>query len=367
LTLKEVAKEYPSRPRALPMPATDGDEDSEDERGTVETSEAAAARRAKELKACEVRGKARVSMVPKSDKAGRQAAKAAAALEKAELEARHEAEEAEEEARAGRAGGASIGNAGGEEEDEADVEAAAEALARLSTMGAATPPCLGQGQGRNQSQGSGQGQGQGGARKVSKSQRRREAREREDRERDRRIAAEKAGQGPSAREEEDAHFARTLGPMGLRVAEMAADGHCLFRAIAHQLAYAEGGAAGGQPDTAAAVEIRKVAAGQLRRGRALYEPFVLAGAVDDPGPPIEYEAYCARVESTAEWGGQAELQAIAAALGKRIEVHSAGMPVVVMGDDDSPARPRDPRDVLRVSYHRAAYGLGEHYNSVVRA
>ena len=358
----------------MPMPATDGDEDSEDERGTVETREAAAARRAKELKACEVRGKARVSMVPKSDKAGRQAAKAAAALEKAELEARHEAEEAEEEARAGRAGGTTSGNAGGEE-DEADVEAAAEALARLSTMGAATPPGLGQGQVRGQSQGSGQGwgqgwgqgQGQGGGRKVSKSQRRREAREREDRERDRRIAAEKAGQGPSAREEEDAHFARTLGPMGLRVAEMAADGHCLFRAIAHQLAYAEGGAAGGQPDTAAAVEIRKVAAGQLRRGRALYEPFVLAGAVDDPGPPIEYEAYCARVESTAEWGGQAELQAIAAAFGKRIEVHSVGMPVVVMGDDDNPARPRDPRDVLRVSYHRAAYGLGEHYNSVVRA
>ena len=316
----------------------------------VESLEEARVRRAKELKACEVRGKARVSMVPKSDKAGRQAAKAAAALEKAELEARHEAEEAEEERTRARGRSEGGGEAAGGEA--ADVEAAAEALAQLSATG----------------QGQGKGQGQNGGRKVGKAQRRREAREREDRERERRIAAEKAGQGPSAREEEDAHLASTLGPLGLRVAEMSADGHCLFRAIAHQLKYAEGELpAGEQPDTAAAVEIRKVAADQLRSKRALYEPFVIAGALDDPGPPLEYEEYCARVEGTAEWGGQAELQAIAAALGKRIEVHSAGMPVVVMGESDGGAEPRDPRDVLRVSYHRAAYGLGEHYNSVVRA
>ena len=64
------------------------------------------------------------------------------------------------------------------------------------------------------------------------------------------------------------------------------------------------------------------------------------------------------VESTTTWGGQLEIMALAKALKRRIQVFSATMPVVVMGEEFADAPP------LRVCYHQHAFGLGEHYNSV---
>ena len=46
-----------------------------------------------------------------------------------------------------------------------------------------------------------------------------------------------------------------------------------------------------------------------------------------------YEAYCAEVESTAAWGGQVELQALAQALRTHIEVYAAGLPTVELGEE----------------------------------
>ncbi len=70
-----------------------------------------------------------------------------------------------------------------------------------------------------------------------------------------------------------------------------------------------------------------------------------------------YDAYCARVEGTAEWGGHAELVALAGHLQQRIDVYAAGMPVQVVGEEHGPERR------LKVCYLRHAFGLGDHYNS----
>ena len=77
---------------------------------------------------------------------------------------------------------------------------------------------------------------------------------------------------------------------------------------------------------------------------------------------VAFRNYCARVESTADWGGHAELLALVHVLSKPIYVHSMDAPVLVMGEEYvGSALP------LQVTYHKHQYALGEHYNSTAEA
>jgi OTU domain-containing protein 6 len=70
------------------------------------------------------------------------------------------------------------------------------------------------------------------------------------------------------------------------------------------------------------------------------------------------------VESTAAWGGQLELQALATGLRVPIEVFTANAPSVTMGESYFG---ENDGVKLRVCHHRHAFGLGEHYNSAADA
>jgi OTU domain-containing protein 6 len=70
------------------------------------------------------------------------------------------------------------------------------------------------------------------------------------------------------------------------------------------------------------------------------------------------------VESTAAWGGQLELQALATGLRVPIEVFTANAPSVTMGESYVG---ENGGAALRVCHHRHAFGLGEHYNSAADA
>lgn len=79
----------------------------------------------------------------------------------------------------------------------------------------------------------------------------------------------------------------------------------------------------------------------------------------------EFESYCAKVASAtqAEWGGQPEIRALAAALQRPIHIYSADAPVVRMCEEVGDADAAAP---LCITYHKHYYALGEHYNSVTR-
>eukprot|EP00760_Papus_ankaliazontas_P009225 PhM_4_TR13983/c1_g2_i1/m.81621/K18342/OTUD6; OTU domain-containing protein 6 len=144
------------------------------------------------------------------------------------------------------------------------------------------------------------------------------------------------------RELEEAKLGAVLAERSWRVVQVAADGDCLFSAVADQLGGGKSGA-----------DVRKICAAELRRSPDMYSPFL-----HDEG--ISYDAYCDKMENTAAWGGQVEIVALANALDAKIVVVRASG-VEEYGSTASPEAPE-----LVVSYHEHMYASGAHYNSVRR-
>lgn len=189
--------------------------------------------------------------------------------------------------------------------------------------------------------------------RMSKAMKRRQQRQREDAERSARIDEERAALGETLREREEAALQEQLAGEGLGVHDIVPDGHCLYRALEHQLRL--------QGDQGSSYqELRRAAAQHMRAHDADFRPFI---AEDDLAAPSEeaadlLESYCRELESTAVWGGHLELEALSAALDRPIAVFAAEDAPQVVG-----AERAGPR--LRVCFMRHAYGLGDHYNSVV--
>ncbi|KAI8905766.1 hypothetical protein DFJ77DRAFT_478889 [Powellomyces hirtus] len=169
----------------------------------------------------------------------------------------------------------------------------------------------------------------------------------------RRVAAEEAANMPNQKEVEDSAIAEMLVPLGLQIKQIAPDGHCMYNAVAHQLSVRAG------DDNKTYKDIRSLAADFLRTHTDDFIPF-LVNKNGDMLNPDEYQAYCDGVEKTADWGGQTELQAIARALKRPIHIVQAGSPTLTVGEEFT-------SEPLYVSYHRHAYGLGAHYNSLLPA
>jgi OTU domain-containing protein 6 len=188
--------------------------------------------------------------------------------------------------------------------------------------------------------------------KESKASRRRRQRAEEDAATESRIAAEKAGMGPSERAIESKALLDRLA-----IYDIPPDGHCLYAAVAHQLQVNNLK----QDDGSRVFDVlglRSIAADHMLRHKDEYIPFLETVSFDD----AKFVSYCEQVRSEAVWGGQVELRALAEALEVPIEIYGTAMPVLVMGDvedrDQSKAK-------LRLSFHRKYYELGDHYNSIV--
>jgi OTU domain-containing protein 6 len=194
---------------------------------------------------------------------------------------------------------------------------------------------------------------------MTKAMKRRLKKEQEEREREERIEEEKANAGPSERDDEEKILNAILGPRGHALSEIKADGHCMYRAVEHQLTVRGDATPGDAGDEAVDYKsLRRMCADRLRSEQWDYRPFSDEYAVSTPESDAGWAKYCDDVEHTAVWGGQLELGALAKALKRSIKVFSARMPAVTMGEEFA-------GDSLLVCYQRHAFGLGEHYNSIV--
>lgn len=165
------------------------------------------------------------------------------------------------------------------------------------------------------------------------------------------IAREMAN-APNPRQMEiDAIMELYLSKLNFKIEEVAADGNCLYRAVAKQMELMD--------QDFDYSQIRSMCADELGAKREDYEPFAdLSDMKVD-----NFDDYVEKVRDSNEWGGHLELRALSHKLNKTIVVYSTEGPleIKVEGQDD------DEENVIRLSFHRNYYALGEHYNSVVKS
>lgn len=182
-------------------------------------------------------------------------------------------------------------------------------------------------------------------RKLEKARRKREKQREKEQQREREIAEETANAGPLPRDVENAQIMERLAPLNLEIVQVAADGHCLYRAVAAHLT------------DQSFTSVRALCAATLQAHADDFSPFC---EYTETAP--DFDAYVNQVRSSAEWGGHLELRALSMALSKQVHVYSAQSPTaLIIGQDHV----QDDETPIRLSYHLHYYALGEHYNQVV--
>ena len=73
------------------------------------------------------------------------------------------------------------------------------------------------------------------------------------------------------------------------------------------------------------------------------------------------EVYTRKVRETSEWGGAVELQALARAYGRRINVLQSDGRVERIGEE---GEGKGDGEEMWLAYYRHSFGLGEHYNAL---
>ncbi|KAM3928016.1 deubiquitinase OTUD6B [Leptodactylus fuscus] len=185
--------------------------------------------------------------------------------------------------------------------------------------------------------------------RVSKAQKRREKKAALEKERDERIAEAEVENLSGARHLESQKVTQILSLRQLQIKQIPSDGHCMYRAIEHQLKERD------RDDTL--TNLRRQTADYMLSHVDDFLPFLTNSATGDMYTQDEFEKYCTEVASTPAWGGQLELRALSHILKTPIEVIQADVSPIIIGEEYS-------NKPITVVYMRHAYGLGEHYNSV---
>lgn len=158
-------------------------------------------------------------------------------------------------------------------------------------------------------------------------------------------AAREAKEQPDLRAAEIEAIAAMARALRLQEHQINADGHCLYSAFADQLHVRK-------QKEYTYLQLRKLAADYIRAHADEFTPFIAAEGSD-------VDSYTATLESSAEWGGELEILALARALQLNIKVLQQNSPDYKVQGSEKHADP----DIF-LSYYRHLYGLGAHYNSL---
>ncbi|KIK40502.1 hypothetical protein CY34DRAFT_87209 [Suillus luteus UH-Slu-Lm8-n1] len=165
---------------------------------------------------------------------------------------------------------------------------------------------------------------------------------------------------------EEVSIKETCDKLGVQIHEIPPDGHCLFSAVADQLAILNIL----PPNQANYVTVRAAASNFIYTHPDDFLPF-LPSAFGEDGvgatsagfmTPQQFEQYCMTIKDTGTWGGEPEILALSRVYNVPIHVVQGGVPRIVEHNPDPSPRPFSK--VVRISFHRRMYGLGEHYNSL---
>lgn len=165
------------------------------------------------------------------------------------------------------------------------------------------------------------------------------------------AAAEEAANLPDLREQEMTSMKTHMDNLGLTERYIRPDGHCLYSACAIGIPPEELKQSG--PHTEGYQNIRYVTAEFISKHPDDFSPFL-----EEP-----METYVKKIRDTAEWGGQLELQAIAKSFKVRINVLQSDGRIEKILPDSTDGADRE----VWLAYYRYSFGLGEHYNALLKA
>lgn len=151
-------------------------------------------------------------------------------------------------------------------------------------------------------------------------------------------AEKEAASLPNLRAKELTAMKSLLSTHELKEHPIPPDGHCLYSAFARNT-----------EDSGGYTSARRKCAAYIREHPDDFAPFIEDGTVEE---------LAAKVEGTAEWGGQLEVMALAGAYGVAVKVLQGEGRVEEMGQGEK---------TVWLGYYRHAFGLGEHYNALEKA
>lgn len=175
-------------------------------------------------------------------------------------------------------------------------------------------------------------------------------------------AEREAASAPNPRALERERMATQLELHKLALHEIRADGHCLYAAVADQLATRELGVTPRIEVTIAGSESAGQAQGGYKAVRYAAADWIqahpdnFAGFMEDALPE-----HVRKIRETAEWGGHVELLALAQTYGITICVlHSDGRVDRMEAEEKEGKEGKE----IWLGYYKHSHGLGEHYNSL---
>lgn len=156
---------------------------------------------------------------------------------------------------------------------------------------------------------------------------------------------------------------KILAANGFVIKEIQPDGHCLFASIQDQLQQRAG-------KDVSVETLRREAAEYVRKYRDDFLPFLF----DEQTMLLrDVDEYTKELETTAMWGSDMEILALAKCYGVTVKVFSAGSAPIVFNDaPEAPVKKEESDDsddesfvpqTLYLAFYKHNYGLGEHYDS----
>jgi len=195
-----------------------------------------------------------------------------------------------------------------------------------------------------------------GNQRISKAQKRRDKKAAKEQERLKEIEKQEEENKYGNRNREAEKIKSILNSRNLVIKEIPSNGDCMFAGLAYQL---------GRLDINTSVkQLRKAAAEHIRANSDDYLPFLSDSTTGEMLNEEQFDKYCQDMENVPVWGGQVELRALSETLKRPIEVVQAEGPSVIVGEEFK--KSDDGQSDVILTYHRHAYGLGEHYNAAVK-
>ncbi|QLQ80196.1 hypothetical protein HG537_0D01970 [Torulaspora globosa] len=128
------------------------------------------------------------------------------------------------------------------------------------------------------------------------------------------------------------------------------DGHCLFASILDQLQLRHGESA----RDLSVSKLRSLACEYIRQHKDDFIPYMF----DEESCQLrDIDVYTEEMESTAKWGGELEIVALANQFNCPISIMMSGRPKHVIHE-------KGVNPELKLVYYKHTYALGEHYNSL---